>query len=45
MQQLATVDVHIKDIFNGPVRVVQWTRADPFPQMGSCVGVDSHESL
>ena len=45
MQQLATVDVHIKDIFNGPVSVVQWTRADPFPQMGSCVGVDTETEL
>ena len=45
MQQLATVDVHIKDIFNGPVSVVQWTRADPFPQMGPCVGVDTETEL
>ena len=45
MQQLATVDVHIKDIFNGSVRVAQWTRADPFPQMGPCVGVDTETEL
>ena len=45
MQELAKIDVHIKDILEGPVSVVQWTRADPFPQMGPCVGVDTETEL
>ena len=45
MQELAKIDVHIKDIFGGSVSVVQWTRADPFPRLGPHVGVDTETEL
>ena len=45
MQELATVDVSIKDLINGPVKVVQWTKADPFPELGRSVGVDTETEL
>ena len=45
MQELAKIDVHIKDILEGSVSVVQWTRADPFPRLGPHVGVDTETEL
>ena len=45
MQVLATVDVHIKNLINGPVAVRQWTAADPFPELGRSVGVDTETEL
>lgn len=45
MQVLATVEVHIKNLINGPVTVVQWTAADPFPELGRSVGVDTETEL
>jgi hypothetical protein len=45
MQELARIDVHIRGIFNGPVNVVQWTKDDPFPTFGPCVGVDTETEL
>ena len=30
---------------NGPVSIVQWTKADPFPALGPCVGVDTETEL
>lgn len=45
MQELAKIDVHIKDILGGSVSVVQWTRADPFPRLGPHVGVDTETEL
>jgi len=45
VQELAKIDVHIKDILEGSVSVVQWTRADPFPRLGPHVGVDTETEL
>ena len=45
MQELAKIDVHIKNILEGSVSVVQWTRADPFPRLGPHVGVDTETEL
>lgn len=45
MELLATTDVHIKDVFDGPVEVKLWTKADPFPVLGNCVGVDTETEL
>ena len=45
MQVLATVEVHIKNLINGLVTVVQWTAADPFPELGRSVGVDTETEL
>ena len=45
VELLATTDVHIKDVFDGPVEVKLWTKADPFPDLGNCVGVDTETEL
>ena len=45
MELLATTEVHIKDVFDGPVEVKLWTKADLFPVMGRCVGVDTETEL
>jgi len=45
MKQLTSTEVHIKDVYDGQVSVVQWTRGDPFPQLGSAVGVDTETEL
>ena len=45
MDTLATTEAHIKDVIDGPVKVMLWTKADPFPVMGRCVGVDTETEL
>ena len=45
MELIATTEVHIKDVFDGPVEVKLWTKADPFPSLGNCVGVDTETEL
>lgn len=45
MELLATTEVHIKNVFDGPVEVKLWTKADPFPPLGTEVGVDTETEL
>ena len=45
MDTIATTEVHIKNLINGSVIVVQWTAADPFPELGGSVGVDTETEL
>lgn len=44
MQHLCTIFVQI-GICNGSVKIVKWTRDDPFPHLGRCVGVDTETEL
>lgn len=45
MKHLARIDVNIKNVYNGPVDIVEWTTADPFPHLGNEVGVDTETEL
>ena len=53
MKEFAKTPVHIRDmtreghpeVFNGEVSIVEWTRGDPFPALGSAVGVDTETEL
>lgn len=45
MKHLARIDVNIKNVYNGPVDIVEWTTADPFPRLGNEVGVDTETEL
>ena len=45
MRDLATVYVVLPGLYEGPVKIVQWTQSDPFPKLGSYVGVDTETEL
>lgn len=44
MRELCSVDVSMRH-YRGPVKVVQWSHGDRFPELGTSVGVDTETEL
>ena len=44
MREILTVNPKVP-LYNKDIRVVEWTHGDPFPEMGSSVGVDTETEL